>query len=148
MTIVRKNSSLLKKVSTEVESVESVEKVIDLLLHNASVVKGCIGLAGVQVGAPVRVILCKFKRTNEFTVCINPRVIFKFGLKGSIESCASSGDEEYLVWRADKLLVTYTDDLGDKQYKFLTGLDARIFQHEVDHLNGVCIWEKGTKVND
>ena len=45
------------------------------------------------------------------------------------------------VLRHKNITVGYVDRQGNKRIIELTGIDARCFQHELDHLDGVCFTE-------
>lgn len=61
------------------------------------------------------------------------------------EQCLSDHGVEHIVRRYRSILVYYSQIIDgelvyNNKYERLAGLDAQVFQHEVDHLRGRCIW--------
>lgn len=104
-----------------------------------------VGLAAPQVGVSKRVIVVdaaadgkKARKQNDFIVVINPKVIDKSAsyIRGR-EGCFSTGKVCGAVARPNWVKVEYFDQAGKKHAGQFTGFTARIFQHEIDHLDGV-----------
>ena len=110
---------------------------------------------------PVRIIAIPTINTNSYITIINPGILELGGQEYSnIESCGSVPDNNsYLVKRKPFILIggynlekKYIElEYGDKNYSVsgeaVFGLyypQAWIIQHEIDHLNGVTIKDKGT----
>ena len=55
------------------------------------------------------------------------------------EGCSSAPGKQVLVERALGIRVSYTAPNGEKVERRLGGLLARVVQHEVDHLDGICM---------
>ncbi len=71
---------------------------------------------------------------------INPRVSFRIGHTTTAqEACLSFPGRSASVERPIEIGVEYTDEKGVFQQRHLHYLAARIFLHEFDHLQGVCI---------
>ena len=94
-----------------------------------------VGLAANQVGLPYRVFVMGME-TVAFA-CFNPEVISTEGDETVLEGCLSFPGLYLKVNRPYGIQVRYTDMNGVTQEKRFDGLTARIFQHELDHLNGV-----------
>ena len=97
-----------------------------------------LGLAAPQVGESMRVCLA---RLNEvITPLINPQITWKSEEEDiAEEGCLSLPGIGVDVPRAKSIVLTYLDCEGDRQERKLTDMDARVVQHEVDHLDGVLI---------
>lgn len=95
------------------------------------------GLAANQCGLPYRAFVIRNERW-EFFICINPvieeRDLITMSAK---EGCLSFPDLELEVARPKSVLVTYSVVDGTMISTPLTGLQARGFQHELDHLDGI-----------
>ncbi|WP_185976142.1 peptide deformylase [Mycolicibacterium sp. 018/SC-01/001] len=99
-----------------------------------------VGLAANQIGSPLNVAVIKLVNSEspQILVMVNPQVLSQSGKKDrKRESCMSvwglTGDVE----RRYKVNIAYADlDLMQHERTF-SGFEARIAQHEVDHLNGV-----------
>jgi len=60
-------------------------------------------------------------------------------LKSGKEGCLSVPGVEIEVKRQSRIRVSFLDRYGKEQKEIFSGFDARIIQHEVDHLNGKLI---------
>ena len=100
-----------------------------------------IGLAGNQVGLLRRVFVIKLADGREIG-CFNPWIMF--GDNNQIEDnegCLSFPNLWLKVERHNKITAAYLDNTGKQCIIELEGLDARCFQHELDHLDGVTFTE-------
>ena len=98
-----------------------------------------IGLAAPQVGLSVRLFVAdpSFGRdSNDLVVMINPEIAEREGVQSELEGCLSVPGFEAQIARPTRLLVRGLDRQGKPQQIEATGLLARIFQHEIDHLDG------------
>ena len=65
--------------------------------------------------------------------------------KGTMEEgCLSVPNEYYTVERPNEIVVEFTNLKNEVQKIEASGLFARCIQHEIDHLNGITIVNKGT----
>lgn len=99
----------------------------DLMLRR----KGC-GLAAPQFGDTRRYFCWKAG------LVINPGLLSGEGSEISEEGCLSYPGIRRKLRRFRTVDVIYQDTSGASHRKTLTGLEARIFQHALDHLNGLC----------
>ncbi len=95
-----------------------------------------IGLAAPQVNITQRLIV--INDNNQIKAYFNP-LIKKTSWRQVVmeEGCLSLPGVYGLVKRPQKILAEYLNDNGQKQQEWLDGLTARVYQHEVDHLNGI-----------
>ncbi|MBW7877153.1 MAG: peptide deformylase [Candidatus Cloacimonetes bacterium] len=110
--------------------------------------EGGVGLAAPQVGVGLRVFVMEAQgnmRYGEisdipFQAFINPK-IEKYGKKtGKFEEgCLSVRDCRISMMRPKHLVATWLDENLRPRRKRLKGVEARIFQHEYDHLDGILI---------
>lgn len=105
-------------------------------------VKGGIAIAAPQVGVSQRIIV-----TWDGRVIINPDLKFEDDVKSEsqIEGCLSIPGRLYSVERPVECSIDYVELDGKPGWAHVEGLDARMFQHEVDHLDGILISERGTE---
>lgn len=97
-----------------------------------------LGLAAPQVGLPFRFFVSRIKG---IPVAINPQL-------AGVSPETTSKSEGCLTWpgrtrfkrRHRWVLAEYTDRSGKRWTKILHDLDARIFQHELDHLDGIVLF--------
>ena len=98
-----------------------------------------VGLSANQIGIGERVFIMMLNMETEETItCFNPRIIKRYDDNvWCEEGCLSFPDEIINVERPDRIIIKYEDeDKKDHKIK-LSGMAARIFLHEFDHLQGI-----------
>jgi peptide deformylase len=107
------------------------------LMHDAD----GIGLAATQIGILRRFLVCTLE--GEDRVLVNPRVT-PVGEETEVddEGCLSLGSIRVPVERATRVTVEARDAAGEPVALELEGMDARVVQHEVDHLDGVLLLDR------
>lgn len=143
LKVVENPDEILKKVcaTTVPEEVTSelVESMFSLMTS-----KNGVGLAAPQVGISKRFfVYSKDKSRKNFKVVINPTIL-KHGkdVEYMNEGCLSVPNHQKLLdrWRVIDVEYTTTDNKVIKET--LKGWEARIFQHETDHLDGIlCMFK-------
>ena len=103
-----------------------------------------VGLSANQIGIGERVFIMMLNMETEETItCFNPRIIKRY--EDDVwceEGCLSFPDEIINVQRPDRIVVKYEDeDKKDHKIK-LSGMAARVFLHEFDHLEGIVFTER------
>jgi peptide deformylase len=100
-----------------------------------------IGLAANQVGLLRRVFVMKLADGREIG-CFNPWIMFGDNnkIEGN-EGCLSFPNLWLKVERHNKITAAYLDNTGKQCIIELEGIDARCFQHELDHLDGITFTE-------
>ncbi len=119
------------------------KKTLELAVNMAETMIGAdgVGLAAPQVGESVR--LCIVPMNNKFTALINPEITSRSKETNMDEEGCLSLPGVYLqVERANNVTVRYTDTKGKKQERKLENFEARVTQHEIDHLDGILIVDK------
>ena len=114
--------------------------------------KNCVGLAHNQIGGNKKVFIAKID--NKWRTFINPKITFFEGKKFEHEeSCMSFPNKSSKVIRWNKIELTHqinarnnNDDMWKKELFF--GFNAVIIQHEMDHLNGIHIFNKNKDNNN
>lgn len=110
-----------------------------------------VGLAAPQIGINRRVIwVQRFDFDKQpLKVYLNPRILKYFETKTDYyEGCLSVDGLRAKVWRPDTIVVEYTVP-GEKPKKdTVFGFTSRIFQHEIDHLDGVLYMDRIDNKND
>ena len=100
-----------------------------------------VGLASTQVGLAESFFVAK--NETKFITVINPKIISnQKRTKKFFEGCLSVPNIWGEVVRFTNIKVSYLDEEGKTIVKPLTGLLAHIFQHEIDHLNGVLFSDR------
>ena len=103
-----------------------------------------VGLSANQIGIGERVFIMMLDMETEETItCFNPRIIKRY--EDDVwceEGCLSFPDEIINIQRPNRIVVKYEDeDKKDHKIK-LSGMAARIFLHEFDHLEGIVFTER------
>ena len=98
-----------------------------------------IGLAANQVGVSLRLVVVDIGEQNKRTplILINPDIVQAAGEEVGEEGCLSVPGFYEPVKRAAEVTVRGVDLDGSEKVLRCTGLTARVFQHEIDHLNGI-----------
>jgi len=105
--------------------------------------KNGIGLAAPQVGINQQVILCKFTKNKEVTVLVNPQIIWHSDKTDmQEEGCLSLPGVWANVERSVSIKVKFQDIRGKSLILALTGIDARLVQHELDHLQAILFLDR------
>jgi peptide deformylase len=103
-----------------------------------------VGLAANQVGVPKRLIVVAID--EDVFAFINPRIVMRSAEKISSEEGCLSFPRLYGVVKRHATVKVATYDLEMKLHKFeCEGMVARIFQHEIDHLDGITFTERAEK---
>ena len=102
-----------------------------------------MGIAAVQVGKPLQIFIMKDPVTEKFAVVCNPKILSYSRKELTIEEgCLSFPGEHYEISRPSSIKVSYIDGLTGRRVKRkLSGILARIFLHEHDHLLGITFDE-------
>ena len=99
-----------------------------------------VGLAGPQVGHSLSLFVYDVKESDESPrhkgVLINPEMISRSGRQNDEEGCLSVEDFRTWVARDNRIVISGLDQDQKKVTLEGEGLLARLFQHEMDHLEG------------
>ena len=115
-------------------------------LQNFMQKEGAIGLAANQVGLRDRCFVMHIDHQN--WACFNPEIVeMGTDLVDFEEGCLSFKGESCIIKRPDTINVRYYDAQGKEYSEQLTGLASRCFQHELDHLNGITMWDRYKEQN-
>ncbi len=132
---------ILKQVSVPVESVtDEIRELMDDMLETMYAAPG-IGLAAVQIGEPINVIVMDLARQDKDPqprYFVNPEILeVDEEFVPYEEGCLSVPDVYDTVDRPKRCKITYLDYNGKRITEWAEGLYAVCIQHEMDHLKGV-----------
>ena len=115
-------------------------------LHKVMDEQGGIGLASNQVGLRER---CFVMRINgQRWSCFNPEIVDAHNdFVQFDEGCLSFPGDSCTITRPNTVIVKYFDENAKEHTETLTGLASRCFQHELDHLNGITMWDRYKEQN-
>lgn len=139
-------NAVLRQASKPVRKIDrNIQKLIKDMETTMEVDNGC-GLAAPQVGQHVRVIMVKLNQMTDQEVniaMINPEITY-FSEEKYIdeEGCLSVPDYFDEVERAVDIIVKFQDIKSRQQMLKMSDLNARVVQHEIDHLDGILFTDK------
>ena len=137
---------LLRMVSKPVERVdEDLRRLADDMLETMYDAPG-IGLAAIQVGVPLRMLVIDLSREDEPAqpqLFINPEIVARSDASSVYEEgCLSIPDYYAEVERPATVRVSHLDRDGKQREIDADGLLATCLQHEIDHLDGVLFIDR------
>ena len=139
LPIVTYGHPVLHAPAKPVETITAeVRTLIDDMFETMYAAPG-IGLAATQVGVPLRVLVIDLsvgKQAGRQIHLINPVFVLREGGQHEDEGCLSVPGYTARVHRDEHVIVEGLDRDGQPCRHAATGLLARAFQHEIDHLDG------------
>ena len=140
LTVIKLGHPALRKKAQDIEVfddrlAEFARNMIDTMRANEG-----IGLAAPQVNVLQRMFVIDLEQIDESLspkAYVNPRILSSSGSETMEEGCLSIPNIRADVIRPATIEVEYQTLEGEKVKETLDGLTARVFQHELDHLNGV-----------
>lgn len=141
------NGALLKKcLEVNLPSLETTQLIAEMKEICKASDTG-VGLAANQIGVLQRVIVYQDK-AGEYHGLINPRIIEALPVKEEgVEGCLSLPGLQMRIFRSVEVTVEALDESARPVTLVFEGLEARIIQHEIDHLDGKLITDHHGKLN-
>lgn len=144
--ITGENNPILRAMSVPVKKFDASLKKFAKDLKETMIKADGLGIAAPQVGKNIRVfiVVMNYKTEHQVVVTmVNPEII-SHGAKTDIkeEGCLSLPGKFGDVERFRELTVAFQDLEGTRQVFELEGLNARVVQHENDHINGVLFIDR------
>jgi len=167
-TIVQTGDKVLRETAKEISLAEiksaKIKKILAQMTKAFSVAKDGVALAATQIGVPLRIFIVLKEYTEnktaqelkeiqekkvkpEIVVFINPKITKISKKKQTVrEGCLSVVGTFGAITRAEKVTVEAYNENGEKFTRGASGLLAQIFQHEMDHLNGILFTDTATNL--
>jgi peptide deformylase len=143
--IVRYGADVLHGPATPVEAITpEIQALIDDMIQTMYAAPG-IGLAAPQVGVGVRIFVCDIslgRNPTDLLAFVNPTFVERDGMQLEEEGCLSVPGFNATVARPSRAILKGLDREGEEQTVEATGLLARCFQHEMDHLDGTLFVDR------
>jgi peptide deformylase len=134
LEVVKYPAKVLRRKAKAVREVDTrIQRLMDDMIETMVDEPG-LGLAAPQVGESVRVIVARDDE-REFALA-NPKIVHRAGRETAAEGCLSLPGLRGDVSRAKHVTVTGLNRSGKRVQIEAEGLLARVFQHEIDHLDG------------
>ncbi len=120
------------------DSKELKEELIEAMWSNSG-----IGISANQLGYNYRVFAMRGETKLASIVCFNPSIkTFSENMNTMEEGCLSLPDVYAKVVRPAEVAISYQNEKGEEEGQLATGLTARVFQHELDHLDGILFTDR------
>ena len=145
LPILRYGASVLHEPAAPVADITAAtQKLIDDMIQTMYAAPG-IGLAATQVGVGRRLFVADVsvgRNPSDLLVFVNPEFVERDGMQLEEEGCLSVPGFNATVARPSRAVVKGLDRHGREQVVEATGLLARCFQHEIDHLDGTVFVDR------
>lgn len=120
---------------------DAVRKLIEDMGETMRAAPG-VGLAAPQVGVQRRVLVYSVSVEEPIHALVNPEIVERRGEETGEEGCLSIPGLSYPVARAQQVVVRALDGEGKPVTLEAEEFEARVIQHEVDHLDGVLFLDR------
>lgn len=158
LPVVAYGDPVLRKVGEEItKDYPNLDGLIENMWETMYQAHG-VGIAAPQIGLPIRLFIIDaspFAEDEDLTIeeqevlkdfkriFINAKVVEETGDEWAFnEGCLSIPDVREDVFRTETVTIEYLDENWNKKKETLSGLAARIVQHEYDHIEGVLFTDK------
>ena len=151
LPIYTHGQTVLKKETEEIdENYEGLEQLIKDMFETVRSAEG-VGLAAPQIGLPIRLAVIDLDVISDdqpeykgyLKPIINPYIEETDGeLVPYEEGCLSFPGIHEKVNRPSRVRVSYLDEKFQEHDEWFEGFEARVFQHEIDHLDGKCFIDR------
>jgi peptide deformylase len=138
---LRNRATPVSEVDDEVQ--ELAGRMVDIMERAHGV-----GLAAPQIGVLRRILVYRARDEDQAHVLINPELVERSDeTEVGTEGCLSllGGELQVAVPRHLRVKVAARDEKGDEVELDAEGFEARVIQHEIDHLDGVLILDRTTR---
>ena len=143
--IVRFGDARLGRPAAPVTTFDAtLDRLIDDMIDTMYAAPG-IGLAAPQIGEPLRLCVIDLsvgRKGGELLTLVNPEFVEREGMQLEDEGCLSVPGFNATVPRPNRAVVRAQDRTGQTRTIEATGLLARAFQHEIDHLDGLLFLDR------
>lgn len=141
-TVLRKKAEPVTEIDGETRLL--VDDMIETM-HSAP----GVGLAAPQIGISLQVIVIDTSVGEDLDavlVLLNPEIVSQSGSSLMEEGCLSVPGVATELERFEKVTISGINLQGEEVEIEAEGLMARVFQHEIDHLNGSLYWDRLGKI--
>lgn len=143
--IVRHGADVLHRPASAVEAITpDIQAIVNDMIQTMYAAPG-IGLAAPQIGVGLKIFVCDVsngRNAADLMTFINPEFVERDGMQLEEEGCLSVPGFNATVARPVRALLKGLDRDGNERTVEATGLLARCFQHEMDHLDGIVFVDR------
>ena len=144
VTDIEKLSARADEVDVRKDNKEVRE--ITVALKNAVREHNLLSLSAPQIGFDKRIFVINFN--GDIRTFINPMITNVKGFELSREKCSSIPDKTFIRPRHNDIMVMYQTPLGKIESKQFMGVAAKVFQHCIDHLDGLLLSDIGLEIDE
>lgn len=150
---------MIKTIITDIEQLSVVSDEVDCKKDNKEVRQtvldlkdtmreiGVKSLTAIQIGIDKRIVVLDFNGTLKSFV--NPFLLKKKkSFELCLESCSSIPDKRFLIPRYTDIEIVFQTPMGEIKNNRLVGVAAKLFQHCMDHLDGILSMDIGLEVDE
>tara|TARA_B100000287_G_scaffold247570_1_gene232717 strand:+ start:243 stop:773 length:531 start_codon:yes stop_codon:yes gene_type:complete len=120
------------------DPIELKKELIDAMFEH-----GGLGVSANQIGHNTRAFAMRGETKKDSVVCFNPQIVdFSPEMNTMEEGCLSLPDVYVRVVRPSHVAIRYLTELQKEEGQLADGLTARVFQHELDHLDGKIMLDR------
>ena len=143
--ILKYGDTPLHEKARDVDTITpEIDRLVDDMIETMYAAPG-VGLAAPQVGLPLRIFVVDIsvgRDAGGLQVMINPEFVERDGMQLEEEGCLSVPGFNATVVRPMRAIIKALDRHGQPFQQEATGLLARAFQHEMDHLDGMLFVDR------
>ena len=146
--ILRKKTNEVDLNELKSDKIQNIIKKMIATMRNAN----GAGIAANQIYESFRICVVEVLNNNRYKhlesiplkILINPKIVIdkESGTFNSYEGCLSVPDIRGKGKRYKKISLNYFDNEGKEIYEKIDGLEAIVYQHEIDHLDGYLFTDK------
>lgn len=140
---------VLSERSTEIDPRTESKELRNIVAEIKSTMRkqNLTSLSAPAIGYSRRIFCINFSDL-EIKTFVNPIICNAKGLQLSRESCSSIPGKKFIRPRNNDIFVYYQSPDGKPNSRELVGLAAMVFQHEIDHLDGLLVSDVGLEIDD
>ena len=117
---------------------EFVKELVDAMWSHSG-----LGISANQIGHNYRVFAMRAATKKDSIICFNPEIKdFSPEMNTMEEGCLSLPDVFARVVRPAHVAISYLNEDGEENGQLASGMTARVFQHELDHLDGILFVDR------
>ena len=122
---------------------EFAKELVDAMWKNSG-----LGISANQLGYSYRAFAMRGDTKKDSIVCFNPEIKdFSPEMNAMEEGCLSLPDVFARVVRPAHVAISYLNKDGEEEGQLASGMTARVFQHELDHLDGILFVDRLSKLS-
>ncbi len=145
LRVIKYGNPILRMKAEKIEKIDDSIRQLVKEMNKIMQEEEGIGLAAPQVAQSVAMLVVEMGLIEDDgvpTAFINPEILADEGESVMEEGCLSLPDIREDVKRPETIVVKYQNLDGETVEKKVTGLLARVLQHEIDHLNGILFVDR------